>query len=62
MGPLPQALEIIFEAQMKRSNEKNRKKKNKLSNSQNMFFLLPLKKNWTPPTFKASNFLISCSF
>jgi hypothetical protein len=32
MGVLPQALEIIFEVQMKKNNEKNRKKKNKLSN------------------------------
>jgi hypothetical protein len=30
MGALPQALEIIFEVQMKRSNEKNNKKNNKL--------------------------------
>jgi hypothetical protein len=31
MGALPQALEIIFEVQTKRSNEKNNKK-NKLFN------------------------------
>jgi hypothetical protein len=38
MGVLPQALEIIFEVQRERSNEKNSKKKNKLFNSQNVFF------------------------
>jgi hypothetical protein len=47
MGVLPQSLETIFEVQMKRSNEKNNKKKNKLSNSQNTFFF------WTPSIFKA---------
>jgi hypothetical protein len=42
MGALPQALEIIFEVQGKRSNEKinKKKKKKKLSNLQNMFFFL----------------------
>jgi hypothetical protein len=38
MGALPQALEIIFQVQGKRSNEKFYKKKNKLSNFKNMFF------------------------
>jgi hypothetical protein len=38
MGVLPQALEIIFEVQMKMSNEKTNKKKNKHSNLQNAFF------------------------
>jgi hypothetical protein len=32
MGMLPQALEIIFEVQMKRSNEKIARKRKKLSN------------------------------
>jgi hypothetical protein len=45
MGALPQALEIIFEVQRKRSNEKITRRKNKLSNLQNVcvrvfFFLL----------------------
>jgi hypothetical protein len=43
MGALPQALEIIFEVQGKRSNEKITRKKKKLSNLQNVgffFFLL----------------------
>jgi hypothetical protein len=40
METLPQALEIIFEVQRKRNNEKISKKKNKLSNSKNMIFLL----------------------
>jgi len=61
MGVLPQALEIIFEVQRKRSNEKNSKKKSKLSNSQNMVFFF-YSFRWTPPSFEASNFLISCSF
>jgi hypothetical protein len=39
MRALPQTLEIIFEVQMKRSNEKIARKK-KLSNSQNAFFSL----------------------
>jgi hypothetical protein len=37
MGTLPQVLEIIFEMQRKMIM-KNKKKKNKLSNLQNMFF------------------------
>jgi hypothetical protein len=42
MGALPEALEIIFEVQRKRNNEKNNKK-NKLSNLQDGFssFLFP---------------------
>jgi hypothetical protein len=38
IGALPQALEIIFEAQRKRTNEK--KKKKKLSELQNAIFFL----------------------
>jgi hypothetical protein len=38
MGALPQTLEIIFEVQRKKINEKIRKKKKKLSNLQNAFF------------------------
>jgi len=60
MKALPQALEIIFEVQMKRRNEKITRKKKKLSNSQNAFFFFFFL--WTPLIFKASNFLISCSF
>jgi len=37
MGALPQAVEIIFEMQRKRSNNN---KKNKLFNLQNVFFFL----------------------
>jgi hypothetical protein len=48
MGVLFQALEIIFEMQKKRSNEKIRKKK-KLFNLQNTFFLFFFL--WTPFTF-----------
>jgi hypothetical protein len=40
MGTLPQALEIIFEVQRKKSIEKNNKKKNKLSILQNAFFFI----------------------
>jgi hypothetical protein len=44
MGVLPQALEIIFEMQMKRRNEKIARQKIKLFNSQNVvfFFILDL--------------------
>jgi hypothetical protein len=42
MGALSQALQIIFEVQMKRNNENNSKKKNKTSNSKNVLFLFPL--------------------
>jgi hypothetical protein len=38
-GVLPQALEIIFEVQREKSNEKNSKKKSKFFNLQNAFFL-----------------------
>jgi hypothetical protein len=38
MWVLLQAPEIIFEVQMRRSNEKKNKKKNKLSNLQSTFF------------------------
>jgi hypothetical protein len=38
METLPEALEILFEVQRKRNNEKISKKKNKLSNSKNMIF------------------------
>ncbi len=40
---------------------KNSKKKNKLSNLQTMFFF-SFSSLWTPLTFKAYNFFISCSF
>jgi len=39
MGLLPQALEIIFEVQRKKSNEKDSKMKYKLFNLQMCFFL-----------------------
>jgi hypothetical protein len=38
MGVLPQALEIIFEVQLKLINEKTARRKNTLSNSQTHFF------------------------
>jgi hypothetical protein len=38
MGALPQALEIIFEVQMKGSNEKIIRKKKSFPNFQNVFF------------------------
>jgi len=58
IGALPQALEIIFEAQRKRTNEKKKKKKKKLSELQNAIFFLLF---GPPPTFKPYNFLISYS-
>jgi hypothetical protein len=43
MGVLPQVLEIIFEVQMKRSNEKiARRRRKSFPNSQNKFFSLSL--------------------
>jgi hypothetical protein len=38
MGALPQALEIIFEVQRKKSNEKNSKKKKSFSNYKTLLF------------------------
>jgi hypothetical protein len=62
MGALPEALEIIFEVQRKRNNEKNNKK-NKLFKLQDgfSFFLFP-PFFWTPLTLKPHNFFISYSF
>jgi len=42
MGVLPQALEIIFEVQKKRSNEKKTKKKKNLLTYKTLFFFLSL--------------------
>jgi hypothetical protein len=42
MGKLPQAVEIIFEVQRKRINEKTTREKKKLFNSQNVFFFSSL--------------------
>jgi hypothetical protein len=61
MGVLPQALEIIYEVQMKKSNEKITRRKISFPTHKMQFFLF-FSSLWTPPTFKASNFLISCSF
>jgi hypothetical protein len=58
MGALPQALEIIFEVQMKRSNEKIARKKKVFQLTKSVFFF----SFWTHLIFKAFNFLISCSF
>jgi hypothetical protein len=55
MGALFQALEIIFEVQMKSSNEKITRRKLSIPTHKTFFSSL-----WTPPTFKASNFFISC--
>jgi hypothetical protein len=57
MGALPQALEIIFEGQRKRRNEKITKKKKTFSTYKMRFFLF-LFSLWTPLTFKPRNFLI----
>jgi hypothetical protein len=58
MGALPQALEIIFKVQTKKSNEKITRRKNKVLNVENVLFS-PL---WTPNIFKPHNFYISFSF
>ncbi len=57
MGALPQAQEIVFKVQKKMSNEKIAKKKISFPTHTDAFFSF-----WTPPTFKASNFLISYYF
>jgi len=61
MGVLPQALEIIFEVQKKRSNEKITRRKMSLP-TYKMHFYFYFSSLWTPPTFKPHNFLISYSF
>jgi len=58
MKALPQALEIIFEMQRKKNNEKITRKKISFSTYKACFFFF-LK---TPLPFKVSNFLISYSF
>jgi hypothetical protein len=61
MGALPQALEILFAVQRKRSVEKIARRKISFPTHKTHFFFL-LFSLWTPPTFKAFNFLISYSF
>jgi len=46
MEVLPQALEIIFEVQKKRSNEKIRREKISFPNPKTWFFFFPFL--WTP--------------
>jgi hypothetical protein len=58
MGALPQALEIIFKLQMKRNNEKITRRKISFPTHKMCFYF----SFWTPPTFKASIFFISCPF
>jgi hypothetical protein len=58
MRALPQALEIIFEVQRKGNNEKIARRKISFSSYKTFFFLFS--SLWTPSTFKASNFPISC--
>jgi hypothetical protein len=60
MGVLPQALEIIFEVQRKRSNGKTpRRKVSFPTYKMHFIFIFSL---WTPPIFKPHNFLIYYSF
>jgi hypothetical protein len=53
MRALPQALEIIFEVQRKESNKKITRRKIIFSTYKMRFFF----SLWTPPTFKAFDFL-----
>jgi hypothetical protein len=55
MGVLPQALKIIFEVQMKRSNEKVARRKISFSTYKTHLFFFPL---WTLLTFKTHNFFL----
>jgi hypothetical protein len=61
MGVLPQALEIIFVVEMKMSNEKIARRKIIFPTHKTCFFFF-FSSLWTCPTFKTSNFLISCAF
>jgi hypothetical protein len=56
MRALPEALEVIFEVQCKRSNEKITRK---IFTINKMIFFLSL---WGPSIFKPHKFLISHSF
>jgi len=56
MAVLPQALEIIFEVQRKRSNEKIARRKISFSTQKILFFFFL--SFWTSLIFKASNFPI----
>jgi hypothetical protein len=58
MRVLPQALEIIFEVQRKRCNEKITRKKKAFQLTKFVFFS-PL---WISPIFKPHSFLIFYSF
>jgi len=60
MGMLPQALEIIFEVQMERSNEKIARRKISFPTHKTCFFFLFF--SLDPSNFKASSSLISYSF
>ncbi len=60
MGVVPQALEIIFEVQRKKINEKLTRKKKAFQLKIYLFFFLS--SLWTPLIFKPRNFLISYSF
>jgi len=60
MKTLPQALEIIFEMQRKKSNEKFKKRKISFSLTKHNFLIFS--SLWNPPIFKPHNFLISYSF
>jgi hypothetical protein len=55
MRVLSQALQIIFEVQKKKSNEKLTRKKKAFQLAECPFFSLSL---WTPLTFKSHNFFI----
>jgi hypothetical protein len=60
MGALPQSLEIIFEVQRKRNNEKITRRKINFPTYKTHLF--PFSFLPTPPTFKPHNFLISYLF
>jgi len=60
MGVLPQALQIIFEVQWKKINEKITRRKKKFQLPNTFCFFLPLLLD--PPTLKPHIFLTSYSF
>jgi hypothetical protein len=62
MGVLPQALEIIFEMQRKRSNEKIIRKKKVFSTYKMYYLFIYFLFSLDPLTFKPHNFIIFYSF
>jgi hypothetical protein len=61
MGTLPQGLEITFEVQRKKNNEKITRRTLSFPTYKRCFVFI-FSSFRTPPTFKPNNFLVSYSF